>query len=131
MKFWSRGSNFCSSQRGIQVIRVQVSQVKMTAKWGEIKEKWDLVWVRGEFKLSGFYCSCGLNLPLTPGSLAVLNCSWKNFSASKTHAQRAWRYNWLNVIQLASLNFRKLNIWSLGGYIWLLLHVWHPYAHIS
>ena len=53
MKFWSRGSNFSLSQRGIRVIRVQASQAKMTAKWGEIQEKWDLVWVSGKFKLSG------------------------------------------------------------------------------
>ena len=33
----------------------------MTEKWGEIQEKWGLVWVSGEFELSkfelpGFFC---------------------------------------------------------------------------
>ena len=36
-----------SSERGIQVIRVRVNQVKMTEKWGEIHEKLDLVRVIG------------------------------------------------------------------------------------
>ena len=41
---------------GIQVIRVQVNQVKKTGKWGEIQGKMNLVRVRREFELSGFYC---------------------------------------------------------------------------
>ena len=34
---------------GIQVIRVQVNQVKKTGKWGEIQGKMNLVRVRREF----------------------------------------------------------------------------------
>ena len=40
---------------GIQVIRVQVNQVKNTGKWGEIQGNMNLVWVSREFELSGFY----------------------------------------------------------------------------
>ena len=39
---------------GIQVIQVQVNQVKKTGKWGEIQGKMNLVRVRREFEL--FYC---------------------------------------------------------------------------
>ena len=40
---------------GIQVIQVQVTQVKKTGKWGEIQGKMNLVQVSREFELSGFY----------------------------------------------------------------------------
>ena len=41
---------------GIQVIQVQVNQVKKTGKWGGIQGKMNLVRVRREFELLGFYC---------------------------------------------------------------------------
>ena len=41
---------------GIQVIQVQVNQAKKTGKWGEIQGKMNLLRVRREFELSGFYC---------------------------------------------------------------------------
>ena len=40
---------------GIQVIQVQVNQVKKTGKWGEIQGKINLVRVSREFELWGFY----------------------------------------------------------------------------
>jgi len=37
---------------GIWVIRVWVNQVKMTEKWSQIQEKWDLVWVSGGVRVT-------------------------------------------------------------------------------
>ena len=57
--FWSREVKYKSSYRWIQIFRVEVSQVKMTEKWGKIQGKLDLVWVSVEFELFLFELSAG------------------------------------------------------------------------